>query len=70
MLRELLEKPLIKRERICESCGDDFSCQLALKGCWCSKVQLDEAARKEIADKYKDCLCPKCLGTFEKIQAQ
>lgn len=64
MLRELLEKPLIKRARICESCGDDFSCQIALRGCWCQDVAVTDEARQEMAAKFKDCLCPKCLAGF------
>lgn len=61
MLREFIIRPLLKRSRTCESCGSDFECQIGLNGCWCSKVELTDKTRKEIAEKYADCLCPGCL---------
>lgn len=67
MLRDLVNRPILKRSRTCESCGSDFECRIGLKGCWCSEVKPSERTRKMLAEKnYKDCLCPKCLeGTSE-----
>ena len=61
MLRELINKPLLKRARTCEACGEDFQCEIALGGCWCSKIDLTDVQRAAIAEKYEDCLCRRCL---------
>jgi len=66
MLRELIERPLLKRQRKCESCGSEFKCEIGIKGCWCSKVDLTDEVRAELAEKYDDCLCKNCL---EGVQA-
>lgn len=63
MLRDLINKPILKRARTCEACGSDFECQIGLKGCWCSEVELTDEARQEMAATYRDCLCPACLKT-------
>ena len=54
----------LTRERVCESCGNEFSCGASLKGCWCSEINLSDEARAELRGLYRDCLCPACL---EKI---
>jgi hypothetical protein len=54
----------LKRERVCESCGNEFSCGASLKGCWCSEVTVSDATRTDLQRLYKDCLCRKCLETM------
>ncbi|MEQ1627441.1 MAG: cysteine-rich CWC family protein [Nitrospira sp.] len=49
--------PVIKT---CEACGVAFSC--GGYQCWCGKVGITEAQMDWIAERYKDCLCPACLG--------
>jgi len=61
MLRELIKRPILKRPRTCESCGSDFECRIGLAGCWCSEMSLTAETRKQLAETYKDCLCPACL---------
>lgn len=61
MLHELIERPLLKRQRKCESCGSEFQCEIGLRGCWCSKVDLTDKVRAELAEKFKDCMCRNCL---------
>ena len=61
MLRELINKPLLKRARTCESCGESFQCEIGLKGCWCTEIELSDDKRAALAEEYKDCLCRKCL---------
>ena len=48
--------------KTCESCGETFGCGAKLDGCWCADVDLAPALARELKAKYKDCLCPKCLG--------
>jgi hypothetical protein len=48
----------------CEVCGEPFACELSVSGCWCSRIQLAEAARAEMRAKYKNCLCPACLKRY------
>ena len=57
--------PVVKRPGVCESCGQAFACELSLSGCWCSKVELSEAARARIREKYAGCLCSACLRQYE-----
>jgi len=58
------------RELKCEACGNDFTCGVSLKGCWCSEVQVSNEARAAMRDRYKDCLCRDCLekqGSSQEI---
>jgi hypothetical protein len=57
----------LSRERVCESCGKEFSCGASLRGCWCSEVNLSDITRAELRGLYKDCLCRECL---EKLSAK
>jgi len=54
----------LTRQRVCESCGIDFSCGASLLGCWCSEVSLTEETRAELKSRFKDCLCSDCLNKF------
>jgi cysteine-rich CWC protein len=51
----------LQRQRVCESCGQDFSCGASLRGCWCSEISISDAARTELQGLYRDCLCRECL---------
>lgn len=64
MLREIINPPLLKRSRTCESCGSEFQCEIGLKGCWCSGISLSDETRKQLSESYKDCLCPTCLKSI------
>jgi hypothetical protein len=66
MLREFINKPLLKRARTCESCGDSFECEIGLKGCWCSKLDLSDEQRTNLAAQYNECLCRKCLESVAR----
>jgi hypothetical protein len=57
----------LTRERVCESCGSEFSCGASLKGCWCSEINLSDETRTELRGLYRDCLCRDCL---EKVSAK
>ena len=58
---------VVTRERVCEACGNEFSCGASLRGCWCSEINLSETARAELKGLYQDCLCRDCL---EKVAAK
>ena len=49
---------------MCESCGAEFECGAALGGCWCGEVELDEAARAELRERFRRCLCRACLESY------
>jgi len=49
---------------VCESCGAEFACGAGLSGCWCSEVRLDEAARAELRERFRRCLCRACLEAY------
>lgn len=48
----------------CESCGAEFACGASLAGCWCSEVELDDAARAELRTRFRSCLCRACLESY------
>jgi len=56
----------LKRERVCEGCGNEFSCGASLRGCWCSEIELTDETRASLKFRYTDCLCRDCL---EKVAA-
>jgi len=66
MLRELtnLILPSRREPRTCEACGQSFACGASLKGCWCSQIKLSAAARQQLRERYRDCLCRECLMRF------
>jgi len=57
----------LTRERVCEACGNEFSCGASLRGCWCSEINLSDATRAELKGLYRDCLCRDCL---EKVSTK
>jgi Cysteine-rich CWC len=46
----------------CAACGRSFGCGVDAASCWCAHVDLDAAAREQLAAAYEDCLCPDCLA--------
>jgi hypothetical protein len=54
-----------KRPMRCDACGNGFTCSF-LGGCWCGEKNLTADARAELKEKYRDCLCPDCLGKHEQ----
>ncbi|HEY0428308.1 MAG TPA: cysteine-rich CWC family protein [Pyrinomonadaceae bacterium] len=55
-----------KEPAVCESCGEQFACGAAVKGCWCTEINLTDEIRDALKSKFKNCLCRKCL---EKLAA-
>lgn len=53
-----------KAPSICESCGDEFVCGATLKGCWCTDIEISDAARQKLKRKFRKCLCRKCLEKY------
>lgn len=49
---------------VCESCGDEFTCGATLAGCWCSEIKLSDSVLARLRERYKRCLCRKCLESF------
>lgn len=44
----------------CSSCGQSMCCTEGTD-CWCSQETVDPAKRKELKEKYQDCVCRDCL---------
>ena len=59
--------PAVTKPNTCEACGQSFDCELAVGGCWCSKIQLSAAAREQLRATYTGCLCPACLRRHAAI---
>jgi hypothetical protein len=56
-------------EKLCQNCGELFICRADdILNCQCSKVQISERTKSEIAKKFQDCLCVNCLIDFEKAR--
>jgi hypothetical protein len=66
MLRELTEFiiPSSRPPRECEACGKQFVCGASLKGCWCFGFKLSAETRRQLRERYQDCLCQDCLTKF------
>lgn len=45
----------------CEACGEDFECGPVARGCWCSRIEVPAEVRRQLKEKYTNCLCPNCL---------
>jgi hypothetical protein len=54
----------------CERCGRDFTCGATLTGCWCTEYKLSAEVRTYLRQKYRRCLCSKCLDHFARIDAR
>jgi hypothetical protein len=52
----------------CPRCGGDFRCGVNDGHCACFGLQLGEALRQRIADRYSDCLCVRCLAELARAQ--
>jgi Cysteine-rich CWC len=63
--RLLAKLPTLSRSQQCESCGQPFSCELGLSGCWCSQIKISETTRQILRSKFKSCLCRSCLEQAE-----
>jgi hypothetical protein len=61
--------PALRQPMRCASCGDDFTCGAGLTGCWCMKIELDAPTRARMRERFRDCLCQRCLEGFAKVAA-
>ncbi len=48
-------------EKVCESCGETFSCGANIGKCWCFEVELSSETLENIAEEFGNCLCENCL---------
>lgn len=47
--------------KICESCGEEFSCGANVGKCWCFAVEVEKKTLAKLLENYKSCLCEDCL---------
>ena len=53
---------MAEAESRCPRCGGDFHCGFDdAEPCACASVQLDEATRAALRQRYTGCLCMTCL---------
>jgi len=52
-------------QKICEACGEKFSCSISTGSCWCEGVKLEQKTLSELRARYGDCLCPRCLSAAQ-----
>ncbi|MGH9794247.1 MAG: cysteine-rich CWC family protein [Candidatus Acidiferrales bacterium] len=52
---------IVEMQRACPACGEQFACGAALRDCWCAEMELSEAARAALRERYTGCLCRACL---------
>lgn len=71
MLTVYTEKDIekVSAELICESCGKSFSCGANVGECWCFAFELEAESLTDLREKYKNCLCQKCLGETKPVQS-
>jgi hypothetical protein len=51
-------------QKTCEQCRQTFEC--GQYGCWCGNAGITEPQMDWISSKYRDCLCPVCLGKVRR----
>jgi len=49
----------------CPACGNPFTCS-GDDDCWCENVRINKKELLIVMSKYKDCLCPDCLGKYSE----
>jgi len=47
----------------CPSCGKAFTCT-GDADCWCENFRINKKELLVVMNKYQDCICPECLGTY------
>jgi hypothetical protein len=52
----------------CQQCGSEFACGLSC--CWCDDIALDPAVRRELVERFSDCLCRSCLEAAARPAAE
>ncbi len=53
-------------EAVCPRCGAGFHCGAQQDRCDCFDLKLDDALRAELAQRYTDCLCLRCLRELQQ----
>jgi hypothetical protein len=51
----------------CSKCEATFTCKNDARGCWCENINLSTQLLAYLKENYENCLCPKCLKEFEKL---
>ena len=53
--------------KVCERCNSEFVCNANdITSCFCYSISLPEEAKKEMSEKYTNCLCDMCLKIYSK----
>ena len=54
----------------CARCGEAFHCGVDdEQPCWCTRVQLNAAALATLRQRYRGCLCARCLAQATSYEA-
>lgn len=53
--------------KVCESCGGTFPCNPG--ACWCDHLDVPQVLVLELRNRYKGCLCEKCLKSLTEAKA-
>lgn len=67
MLTDSTEKiaETVPEKKICESCGEEFSCGAKLGECWCFAVEMKAETLAELKENFNACLCENCLSNYK-----
>lgn len=56
----------LSRQTECPRCNAPFECKVNdIENCHCNSVVLDDQERDYINQRYKDCLCGRCMGEMK-----
>ncbi|MBX2977679.1 MAG: cysteine-rich CWC family protein [Flavobacteriales bacterium] len=51
-----------QHEKRCQRCGSDLSCKpSSIHECQCMAVKLSDGQRRQLAERFTNCLCVACL---------
>ena len=54
-------------ESVCPRCGGPFHCGVNDdQPCWCVDVRLDGATLAALNERYRGCLCMRCLAQLQE----
>ena len=59
-------RSLLTFTKTCQSCGTEFECGTLC--CWCGEIKVDAAVRRELKEKFTDCLCRACLEEAQGLR--
>ncbi len=56
-----MNKEKSSNKKMCESCHEEFSCEVNNEKCWCFDIELKPQTLEKLRKDFANCLCKNCL---------